>query len=265
MATPRAHRHVSVEPNLRSCLGELNGSNYAHRDAEERRLTPFESGNVEHEKMLVELWTLLRPGVTLEDRYTRQWGDIGFQGRHPSSDFRCVRREGSGVPGLTISPTRPPAHPPTATPAPPTTTAPSLTALSGMGMLGLHHMLYLARRHTVRAQGIVVDTMRDNGYPFAITSINVTRSVWPPPCPTTSDAHGRPPKVSRFICSSGVPYRPSSFARRQRPRSVTSPRCTVRGPAPASASGCTARLHLPHRSRSAHHARIPHALDGRRA
>eukprot|EP00499_Haloplacidia_sp_CaronLabIsolate_P011551 CAMPEP_0196779736 /NCGR_PEP_ID=MMETSP1104-20130614/6556_1 /TAXON_ID=33652 /ORGANISM="Cafeteria sp., Strain Caron Lab Isolate" /LENGTH=254 /DNA_ID=CAMNT_0042149919 /DNA_START=196 /DNA_END=960 /DNA_ORIENTATION=+ len=132
-ASPRNPRFRShVEPNLRACLLELNGSNYAHRDAEERRLTPFESGNVEHEKMLVELWTLLRPGVQLEDRYTRQWGDIGFQGRHPSSDFR------------------------------------------GMGMLGLHHMLFLAREHTVRAQGLVVDTMRDNGYPFAITSINVT-------------------------------------------------------------------------------------------
>ena len=37
---------------------------------------------------MLQLWNTLTPDEPLEQRYTRQWGDIGFQGTDPASDFR---------------------------------------------------------------------------------------------------------------------------------------------------------------------------------
>lgn len=42
-----------------------------------------------------QLWDLLMPTVKLESRITKQWGDIGFQGDDPKTDFR-----GMGMLGL---------------------------------------------------------------------------------------------------------------------------------------------------------------------
>ncbi len=39
---------------------------------------------------------MLYPSVELEDRITKQWQDIGFQGNDPATDFR-----GMGLLGLT--------------------------------------------------------------------------------------------------------------------------------------------------------------------
>jgi len=36
----------------------------------------------------LQLWKLLKPDTLLEKRFTRQWGDIGFQGEDPATDFR---------------------------------------------------------------------------------------------------------------------------------------------------------------------------------
>ncbi|RKP12407.1 Engulfment/cell motility, partial [Piptocephalis cylindrospora] len=41
------------------------------------------------------LWEVMKPETVLEDRYTRQWQEIGFQGKDPSTDFR-----GMGLLGL---------------------------------------------------------------------------------------------------------------------------------------------------------------------
>ncbi len=43
-----------------------------------------------------QLWDLLMPAVKLESRVTKQWGNIGFQGDDPKTDFR-----GMGMLGLT--------------------------------------------------------------------------------------------------------------------------------------------------------------------
>lgn len=42
-----------------------------------------------------QLWGLLMPNIKLESRITKQWGDIGFQGDDPKTDFR-----GMGLLGL---------------------------------------------------------------------------------------------------------------------------------------------------------------------
>lgn len=42
-----------------------------------------------------QLWELLMPTIKLESRITKQWGDIGFQGDDPKTDFR-----GMGMLGL---------------------------------------------------------------------------------------------------------------------------------------------------------------------
>jgi len=36
----------------------------------------------------IKLWNLMMPNTPLKERITKQWGDIGFQGRDPQTDFR---------------------------------------------------------------------------------------------------------------------------------------------------------------------------------
>lgn len=55
----------------------------------------YDSTNPEHEKMLEELWDVLCPEIRRDARITRQWGEIGFQGSDPATDFR-----GMGILGL---------------------------------------------------------------------------------------------------------------------------------------------------------------------
>ena len=59
------------------------------------RKTPYDSDNPIHENKLRSLWRALVPDQPLESRVSKQWGDIGFQGDDPSTDFR-----GMGLLGL---------------------------------------------------------------------------------------------------------------------------------------------------------------------
>merc|ERR1711862_874059 len=52
-------------------------------------------GNLDHEMLLLQLWTLLQPDTPLLMRVTKQWQSIGFQGEDPKTDFR-----GMGMLGL---------------------------------------------------------------------------------------------------------------------------------------------------------------------
>lgn len=36
----------------------------------------------------LQLWNLMMPDTPLEERITKQWGDLGFQGKDPQTDFR---------------------------------------------------------------------------------------------------------------------------------------------------------------------------------
>ncbi|XP_051897960.1 ELMO domain-containing protein 2 isoform X2 [Pristis pectinata] len=81
--------------SLQTCLLQITGFKKLYIDVENLRKQPFDSSNKQHEDMLIKLWKLLMPHVPLESRITKQWGDIGFQGEDPKTDFR-----GMGMLGL---------------------------------------------------------------------------------------------------------------------------------------------------------------------
>lgn len=62
---------------------------------ENLRITQYDSDDLLHEKKLLDLWNLLMPDNQLENRITKQWQTIGFQGEDPKTDFR-----GMGTLGL---------------------------------------------------------------------------------------------------------------------------------------------------------------------
>jgi len=49
---------------------------------------PYNKENKTHEKMLLELWSLIFPDRKLESRVSEQWKAMGFQGTDPATDFR---------------------------------------------------------------------------------------------------------------------------------------------------------------------------------
>jgi len=57
--------------------------------------TTYDKNNEQHEKMLLKLWKLLFPDTPLENRVSKQWKMLGFQGTDPATDFR-----GMGLLGL---------------------------------------------------------------------------------------------------------------------------------------------------------------------
>ncbi|XP_037924732.1 ELMO domain-containing protein 2 [Hermetia illucens] len=59
------------------------------------RTDQYDPDNLNNEKKLFQLWSLLMPDDRLESRITKQWQDIGFQGDDPKTDFR-----GMGLLGL---------------------------------------------------------------------------------------------------------------------------------------------------------------------
>uniref|UniRef100_UPI003AAC2D9C ELMO domain-containing protein 2 isoform X1 n=1 Tax=Centroberyx gerrardi TaxID=166262 RepID=UPI003AAC2D9C len=81
--------------SLHLCLLQITGYKSLYTSVEDLRKEVFNSEKVEHEAMLLKLWDLLMPAVKLESRVTKQWGDIGFQGDDPKTDFR-----GMGMLGL---------------------------------------------------------------------------------------------------------------------------------------------------------------------
>ncbi|XP_032394668.1 ELMO domain-containing protein 2 [Etheostoma spectabile] len=81
--------------SLHICLLQITGNSSLYISVEDLRKEVFNSENQEHEAMLLKLWDLLMPTVKLESRITKQWGDIGFQGDDPKTDFR-----GMGMLGL---------------------------------------------------------------------------------------------------------------------------------------------------------------------
>ena len=57
-------------------------------DVDELKLTKYDEENSLHEDLLYRLWTLLKEGDDLKERYTKRWQEIGFQGNNPATDFR---------------------------------------------------------------------------------------------------------------------------------------------------------------------------------
>ncbi len=81
--------------SLRGCLRQICGFRRLLAEVEALRSEAFDSDRLEHERALLQLWSLLQPGVPLETRRTKQWQNIGFQGDDPKTDFR-----GMGMLGL---------------------------------------------------------------------------------------------------------------------------------------------------------------------
>ncbi|KAI9159535.1 hypothetical protein H9P43_008875 [Blastocladiella emersonii ATCC 22665] len=83
--------HPDLSPEARVLYAAVSVIHESHRVIAEinaRVATKYDATNKAHERKLLELWSLLMPGIALESRLTSQWGDIGFQGRDPATDFR---------------------------------------------------------------------------------------------------------------------------------------------------------------------------------
>ncbi|CAJ0958587.1 unnamed protein product [Ranitomeya imitator] len=78
----------TIQINLRICLLQISGYKKLYLDVESVRKQPYDADNPQHEQQLLELWDLLMPHEKLKSRITKQWGDIGFQGDDPKTDFR---------------------------------------------------------------------------------------------------------------------------------------------------------------------------------
>lgn len=88
-------RRHDLSKNLAKSMRQIRGYQKLCHEVEARRLISFNKEIPEHKHLLLKLWKLLKPDVELEDYKTFQWGDIGFQGDDPATDFR-----GMGILGL---------------------------------------------------------------------------------------------------------------------------------------------------------------------
>jgi len=83
----------SVEPRVRTalkksfdCIGLVNA---LISEVSRQRKEAYDSSNASHELLLETLWSEMRPGVRRKGgRITDEWGEIGFQGKDPATDFR---------------------------------------------------------------------------------------------------------------------------------------------------------------------------------
>ncbi|GLD93665.1 hypothetical protein PINS_up002270 [Pythium insidiosum] len=81
--------NLNVVQNLRSCLQRCNYVNQVYMRLLALKDEAYSSSNPRHEAMLEELWSNLKPDVRRTGgRITKEWGEIGFQGTDPMSDFR---------------------------------------------------------------------------------------------------------------------------------------------------------------------------------
>ncbi|DAZ98005.1 TPA: hypothetical protein N0F65_005163 [Lagenidium giganteum] len=75
--------------NLRSCLHRCSFANRTFAQLFSLKDQPYDSSNAKHEATLEQLWSNLKPDVRRSGgRITKEWGEIGFQGTDPMTDFR---------------------------------------------------------------------------------------------------------------------------------------------------------------------------------
>ncbi|XP_072171340.1 ELMO domain-containing protein 2-like [Diadema setosum] len=87
--------YPDFSPTLQSSLKQICGYNALVKEIEALKKEKYSTANPAHEQDLLKLWRLLKPNDKLEKRTCKQWGEIGFQGDDPATDFR-----GMGVLGL---------------------------------------------------------------------------------------------------------------------------------------------------------------------
>ncbi|XP_078494744.1 ELMO domain-containing protein 2 [Ciona intestinalis] len=94
-------KNISFDANsrfiscMKICLEQIHGYESLFCTIEQLRVETYDSCNGDHEALLLKLWNLLQPENALKERVSRQWGEIGFQGTDPKTDFR-----GMGMLGL---------------------------------------------------------------------------------------------------------------------------------------------------------------------
>ncbi|KAF9899268.1 ELMO domain-containing protein 1, partial [Lobosporangium transversale] len=80
--------HTLAAKKLQYALEKIALTHQLAREINQRAHTKYDSTNPAHERKLMLLWELLRPQEKLDGRYTKQWSEIGFQGKDPATDFR---------------------------------------------------------------------------------------------------------------------------------------------------------------------------------
>ncbi|TMW64276.1 hypothetical protein Poli38472_012898 [Pythium oligandrum] len=82
---------LTVVENVRSCLHRGSFVNRVYARVLTLKDEAYDSANTRHEAMLEDLWSNLKPDVRRTGgRITKEWGEIGFQGTDPMSDFRSM-------------------------------------------------------------------------------------------------------------------------------------------------------------------------------
>lgn len=78
-----------LEHNLASVLRHVVALAALHAEVDLLRKTAYSASDARHEETLERLWQLLQPGRPRQGgRHSKDWGDIGFQGADPATDFR---------------------------------------------------------------------------------------------------------------------------------------------------------------------------------
>lgn len=85
-----------VIPNVTHCLQSLRMVNEIFQRLTASKNMAFNYDNVEHVELLESLWMHLKPNLLRsKQRHSKEWGELGFQGLDPATDFR-----GMGLLGL---------------------------------------------------------------------------------------------------------------------------------------------------------------------
>lgn len=79
---------------LQYCLKRIAETHKLVAEINTRTHTKYDTDNKAHELLLMDLWSSLMVDIPLEGRITRQWGQIGFQGSDPATDFRGMGMQG---------------------------------------------------------------------------------------------------------------------------------------------------------------------------
>jgi len=68
-------------------LRKIISYNMLLSEVDQIRSIGYDETNDEHEKLLNDVWLTLK-SEPIDERYTKRWGEIGFQGKNPATDFR---------------------------------------------------------------------------------------------------------------------------------------------------------------------------------
>lgn len=80
-------KDTSFQDRFRERVHLIVRYNSLIRDVTELKKS-YSTDNATHEATLLSLWDCLRPDEKLKERRCKQWGELGFQGTDPATDFR---------------------------------------------------------------------------------------------------------------------------------------------------------------------------------